>query len=232
MGDLILVVDIGGGTTDFTLIAVTERDGELSLDRVAVGEHILLGGDNIDLALAGVVSQRLAEKGTRIDSRQLQALWANCRVAKERLLEPGFESQRTAGHDSRQRLRPGGRNHQGQRCCAKISNAYSAMASCRCREHAICPRAAPRRLAGAGSALRRRCRHHPPHGALSAPTGCTHRTRRSAPRAERLGVPHAHPVQRRRVERGPGARAHSCGARFVAGETKACRRCSRSAAKT
>ncbi len=89
LGDLILVVDIGGGTTDFTLIAVTESNGELSLNRVAVGEHILLGGDNIDLALAGVVSQRLAEKGTRIDSRQLQALWNNCRAAKEKLLEPG-----------------------------------------------------------------------------------------------------------------------------------------------
>ena len=89
LGDLILVVDIGGGTTDFTLIAVTERAGELSLDRVAVGEHILLGGDNIDLALANTVAQRLAEKGTRLDSRQLQALWNNCRIAKEKLLEPG-----------------------------------------------------------------------------------------------------------------------------------------------
>src|SRR5580692_12172102 len=44
VGDLILVVDIGGGTTDFTLIAVTEQAGELQLERVAVGEHILLGG--------------------------------------------------------------------------------------------------------------------------------------------------------------------------------------------
>jgi hypothetical protein len=93
LGDLILVVDIGGGTTDFTLIAVTETNGELSLNRVAVGEHILLGGDNIDLALAGVVSQRLAEKGTRIDSRQLQSLWSNCRVAKEKLLEPGSKAK-------------------------------------------------------------------------------------------------------------------------------------------
>ncbi len=88
VGDLILVVDIGGGTTDFTLIAVTEESGSLSLVRAAVGEHILLGGDNIDLALAGAVSQRLAEKGTRIDSRQLQALWNNCRAAKEKLLDP------------------------------------------------------------------------------------------------------------------------------------------------
>ena len=93
IGDLILVVDIGGGTTDFTLIAVTESQGELALTRVAVGEHILLGGDNIDLALAGVVAQRLAEKGTRIDSRQHLQLWANCRVAKEKLLEPDSKAK-------------------------------------------------------------------------------------------------------------------------------------------
>jgi len=93
LGDLILVVDIGGGTTDFTLIAVTESGGELALNRVAVGEHILLGGDNVDLALAGVVAHRLAEKGTRIDSRQHLALWANCRVAKEKLLEPGSNAK-------------------------------------------------------------------------------------------------------------------------------------------
>ena len=83
LGDLILVVDIGGGTTDFTLIAVTESAGELALERVAVGEHILLGGDNIDLALARVIADRLAAKGTRIDHLQLQALWNNCRAAKE-----------------------------------------------------------------------------------------------------------------------------------------------------
>src|SRR5215467_5685983 len=93
VGDLILVVDIGGGTTEFTLIAVTEQAGELMLDRVAVGEHILLGGDNIDLALAGVVAQRLAEKGTRLDTRQHMALWANCRVAKEKLLDPDSKAK-------------------------------------------------------------------------------------------------------------------------------------------
>jgi hypothetical protein len=89
VGDLILVVDIGGGTTDFTLIAVTEQAGELSLERVAVGEHILLGGDNIDLALARQVADQLAQQGTKIDNFQLQALWNNCRTAKEKLLEPG-----------------------------------------------------------------------------------------------------------------------------------------------
>ncbi len=88
-GDLILVVDIGGGTTDFTLIAVTESNGELQLERVAVGEHILLGGDNIDLALARHLEQQLAAKGTKLDTMQLQALGQQCRVAKERLLAPG-----------------------------------------------------------------------------------------------------------------------------------------------
>ncbi len=86
VGDRILVVDIGGGTTDFTMIAVTESQGSLQLERVAVGEHILLGGDNIDLALARTVGARLG----RISAAQLQQLWANCRVAKEQLLNPEF----------------------------------------------------------------------------------------------------------------------------------------------
>jgi molecular chaperone DnaK (HSP70) len=86
VGDLILVVDIGGGTTDFTLIAVTEQAGELALERVAVGEHLLLGGDNIDLALARHVEQQLTTKGTKLEAMQLHALWQQCRLAKERLL--------------------------------------------------------------------------------------------------------------------------------------------------
>jgi molecular chaperone DnaK (HSP70) len=86
VGDLILVVDIGGGTTDFTLIAVTEQAGQLALERAAVGEHILLGGDNIDLALARHVEQQLAAKGTKLDAMQLHTLWQQCRLAKERLL--------------------------------------------------------------------------------------------------------------------------------------------------
>jgi len=86
VGDLILVVDIGGGTTDFTLIAVTEQAGELQLERVAVGEHILLGGDNVDLALARHLEQQLNASGTKLDAAQLYALWQQCRLAKERLL--------------------------------------------------------------------------------------------------------------------------------------------------
>jgi len=85
VGDLLLVVDIGGGTTDFSLIAVAEHDGDLALERVAIGDHILLGGDNMDLALARVMQQRLEGEGHRIDMWQLQALWHQCRVAKETL---------------------------------------------------------------------------------------------------------------------------------------------------
>ncbi|AOJ83736.1 molecular chaperone DnaK [Burkholderia savannae] len=86
VGDIILVVDVGGGTTDLSLIAVVERDGNLELHRVAVGEHILLGGDNMDLALAHVVARKLAAQGTQADPWQLRALTYACRAAKETLL--------------------------------------------------------------------------------------------------------------------------------------------------
>jgi hypothetical protein len=86
VGDLVLVVDVGGGTTDFSLIAVSEEKGTLTLHRIAVGEHILLGGDNMDLALAHTVAARMAAEGTKLDSWQLRALAHNCREAKEKLL--------------------------------------------------------------------------------------------------------------------------------------------------
>ena len=86
VGDIILVIDLGGGTADFSLIAVTERDGSLELVRVAVGDHILLGGDNMDLALAHAVRAKLAAQGIQIDPWQLQALTHGCRNAKETLL--------------------------------------------------------------------------------------------------------------------------------------------------
>jgi hypothetical protein len=85
VGDLILVCDIGGGTTDFSLIAVSEEDGDLTLERVAVGDHILLGGDNMDLALARLLQQRLEDDGHRVDTWQLYSLWHQCRLAKEKL---------------------------------------------------------------------------------------------------------------------------------------------------
>jgi Hsp70 protein len=94
VGDLILVCDVGGGTTDFSLIAVSEEKGELALRRVAVGDHILLGGDNMDLALARLLQQRLENEGHRIDIWQLQSLWHQARTAKEKIFsEPRSKKQ-------------------------------------------------------------------------------------------------------------------------------------------
>ncbi len=86
VGDVVLVCDVGGGTTDFSLIAVSDVEGNLALDRVAVGDHILLGGDNMDLALAASVSERLAADGTKLDAWQARSLTHACRAAKEALL--------------------------------------------------------------------------------------------------------------------------------------------------
>jgi molecular chaperone DnaK (HSP70) len=86
VGDVILVVDLGGGTTDLSLIAVTERQGALELIRIAVGDHILLGGDNMDLTLAHVLKAKLASQGTNLEPWQIQGLTHGCRAAKETLL--------------------------------------------------------------------------------------------------------------------------------------------------
>jgi molecular chaperone DnaK (HSP70) len=78
-----LVVDVGGGTSDFSLIRAGEADGDLTFQRDAVGDHLLLGGDNMDLALAKTVEARLSAK---LDAAQFGALVQACRAAKERLL--------------------------------------------------------------------------------------------------------------------------------------------------
>jgi molecular chaperone DnaK (HSP70) len=111
-GDLLLVCDVGGGTADFSLIAVTGNDGNLALERIAVGEHLLLGGDNIDLALSHAVSEKVAAAGTMLDDWQFLALVQAVRVAKEALLSnPGFRklhlpSPRAAADSSRQPSAP------------------------------------------------------------------------------------------------------------------------------
>jgi molecular chaperone DnaK (HSP70) len=86
VGDIILVIDIGGGTTDLSLIAVTEKDGNLEFTRVAIGDHILLGGDNMDLALAYTVKAKLETEDKSLQPWQFQALTHSCRDAKEKLL--------------------------------------------------------------------------------------------------------------------------------------------------
>ncbi len=85
VGDVVLVCDLGGGTSDFSLIAVSEEAGQLVLTRVAVGDHILLGGDNMDLALAHAAAQNFAATGMKLDAGQMHMLWHSCRLAKETL---------------------------------------------------------------------------------------------------------------------------------------------------
>ncbi len=93
VGEIILVVDVGGGTTDLSLIAVTQQEGNLELKRVAVGDHILLGGDNMDLALAYTVKAKLETQGKSLQPWQIQALTHGCRDAKETLFKDPLLSE-------------------------------------------------------------------------------------------------------------------------------------------
>ncbi|MCC6417439.1 MAG: Hsp70 family protein [Gemmataceae bacterium] len=86
-GAYCIVVDVGGGTSDFSLIQAVEERGELAFVRQAVGEHLLLGGDNMDLALAKFVETKLPAAG-RLDAAQYGTLTQACRQAKEALLSP------------------------------------------------------------------------------------------------------------------------------------------------
>jgi len=80
------VCDVGGGTTDLTLISVEEEEGELILKREAVGDHLLVGGDNMDLTLAHHVAGLFAKKGVTMDPWQSVSLWHSSRRAKESLM--------------------------------------------------------------------------------------------------------------------------------------------------
>ena len=85
--DVLLVCDVGGGTTDLTLVQVQSENGELILNRLAVGNHLLIGGDNMDLTLAHMASKLFEEKGTNLNAWQSVSLWHSCRLAKEKLLK-------------------------------------------------------------------------------------------------------------------------------------------------
>lgn len=86
---VILVVDVGGGTTDLTLVHAKLEGGKPVLERLAVGDHLLLGGDNMDILLARTCEARLATGSTRLDATQWSQLVAAARQAKEQLLSPG-----------------------------------------------------------------------------------------------------------------------------------------------
>ena len=86
LGDarLLLICDVGGGTTDLTLIQIENDATGPKLTRIGVGDHLMLGGDNMDLTLARTVEARLG--GGRLNAGELSQLWQQCRGAKERLL--------------------------------------------------------------------------------------------------------------------------------------------------
>jgi len=83
---LLLVCDVGGGTTDLTLIKIEQGEQEPKLTRIGVGDHLMLGGDNIDLALAHLAESRLGNDEKRLSAADLSQLIEQCRIAKERLL--------------------------------------------------------------------------------------------------------------------------------------------------
>ena len=86
VNDTLLVCDVGGGTSDLTMVGLSDEQGELQLRRIAVGNHLLVGGDNMDLALAHRAAELFAEKGLKLDAWQSISLWHASRQAKESLL--------------------------------------------------------------------------------------------------------------------------------------------------
>ncbi|MCK5696184.1 MAG: hsp70 family protein [Desulfobacula sp.] len=86
--DLILVCDVGGGTTDLSLISLKESEGTPRFERIAVGDHLILGGDNIDLALAKKIESKFKSK-TQLTSDKWKTLCHRCREAKEKILDKG-----------------------------------------------------------------------------------------------------------------------------------------------
>ena len=84
--ELILVCDVGGGTTDFTLITLQEFEGSPRFERIAVGDHLILGGDNMDLALARRIEMRFSQRKMSLNTDRWKALCHQCRQAKEAIL--------------------------------------------------------------------------------------------------------------------------------------------------
>jgi hypothetical protein len=109
-GMVCLVVDVGGGTSDFSLIQAVEQQGELGFVRQAVGDHQLLGGDNMDLALAKYVEGKLPHPA-RLDAASFGMLTQACRLAKETLLAPSPPAEHTVTVMGRGRLVVGGAQH-------------------------------------------------------------------------------------------------------------------------
>jgi molecular chaperone DnaK (HSP70) len=93
-GQLILVCDVGGGTTDFSIIGISEGEKGLRFNRLAVGEHLMLGGDNMDLALGRYLESKVLGQPGKLDYRRWHQLVHQCRKAKENLLVSGDQRTR------------------------------------------------------------------------------------------------------------------------------------------
>ncbi len=93
-GELILVCDVGGGTTDFSLISLQEVDGAPRFERIAVGNHLILGGDNMDIAIAHMAAGRLGESPEAMDRDAWKTLCHQCRRIKEQILAGAADSGR------------------------------------------------------------------------------------------------------------------------------------------
>ena len=159
VGDLVLVADVGGGTTDFTLIEVGEEGGNLALTRLAVGDHILLGGDNMDLALAHHAAQALAAKGTKLDAGQMLQLTHACRNAKEELFADA-EAGDGPGHGAGQGPVDRRRHDQGRADAGRRREGAGRRLLPRLPADAEPAPAAHGGLAGTRPALRRPTRRH------------------------------------------------------------------------
>ncbi len=194
-----------------------------------MGEHILLGGDNIDLALAHTVAGELAAKGTKIDALPAAGALEQLPPRQRKAARSGIERRRSAGHDPRQRLQPDRRHDQSQTAPrADRAGARRFFPACREHGHAAAGARAPALqemgLPYASDAaitrhlarfLRQQARlEHDPCGAARA--AC---------------LPHARPVQRRRAACAVRARASARSAERLACARKASRRCSRFRAK-
>lgn len=93
-GELILVCDVGGGTTDFTLISLRDVDGSPRFERIAVGDHLILGGDNIDLELARRIERKVGRNRLALNKDRWKNLCHQCRQVKEQILDNKSDSEK------------------------------------------------------------------------------------------------------------------------------------------
>ena len=169
LGDLILVVDIGGGTTDFTLIAVTGTATANWRSNASRSANTSCSAATISISRWPAPSASGSPtKGTQHRRAATAGALAQLPRRERKAARARIESRRSAGHDPGQRHRAG-RRHDQSRAAARGSRSGSAKASSRRRRATTCRSAAPRRLAGNRAALCRRCRRHPASGALPAP---------------------------------------------------------------